>query len=414
MDNKNFLNIHVIISHSPSCLNRDDMNMQKSAIFGGARRVRVSSQSLKRAMRRSSYYLIELGTPSVRSRSIELLRQHFIDELKKEFDPNVVIEAIDRFVKTAPSGQENGEQDVTGEVEAESYEETKSGSKKIAVAPWVKDEVRIICEIVQKMKIEGLSDSEVKAAEEKYSKYKGKKKKTLQDFQGEIYNKKINKAVEKKGEALRKAYASATDIALFGRMATSGLMTSVDGAMSVAHSITTHAVDADIDWFTAVDDLVPLGSGHLDTQEFSSGVFYRYASLNLSQLSDNMGGADRDRVLDLAAHLLHLLATVVPSAKQKSFAAYNPADLVMASFADLPLSAANAFEKPIEIERPGGYLQPSIKAFDDYVSRVYTGYGLNDPKAVFSLWDTKLTPKMPTLADMEKWVRNDGKDQSGG
>jgi len=131
MDNKNFLNIHVIISHSPSCLNRDDMNMQKSAIFGGARRVRVSSQSLKRAMRRSSYYLIELGTPSVRSRSIELLRQHFIDELKKEFDPNVVIEAIDRFVKTAPSGQENGEQDVTGEVEAESYEETKSGSKKL-------------------------------------------------------------------------------------------------------------------------------------------------------------------------------------------------------------------------------------------------------------------------------------------
>ncbi len=30
---KNFLNIHVLISHSPSCLNRDDMNMQKSAIF---------------------------------------------------------------------------------------------------------------------------------------------------------------------------------------------------------------------------------------------------------------------------------------------------------------------------------------------------------------------------------------------
>ncbi len=31
----NFINIHVLISHSPSCLNRDDMNMQKDAIFGG-------------------------------------------------------------------------------------------------------------------------------------------------------------------------------------------------------------------------------------------------------------------------------------------------------------------------------------------------------------------------------------------
>jgi len=47
---KNFLNMHVLISHSPSCLNRDDMNMQKSAIFGGQRRVRISSQSLKRAV----------------------------------------------------------------------------------------------------------------------------------------------------------------------------------------------------------------------------------------------------------------------------------------------------------------------------------------------------------------------------
>lgn len=41
----NFINIHVLISHSPSCLNRDDMNMQKDAIFGGKRRVRISSQS---------------------------------------------------------------------------------------------------------------------------------------------------------------------------------------------------------------------------------------------------------------------------------------------------------------------------------------------------------------------------------
>ncbi|MCI0419904.1 MAG: type I-E CRISPR-associated protein Cas7/Cse4/CasC, partial [Acidobacteria bacterium] len=24
---KNFINFHVLISHSPSCLNRDDMNM---------------------------------------------------------------------------------------------------------------------------------------------------------------------------------------------------------------------------------------------------------------------------------------------------------------------------------------------------------------------------------------------------
>ena len=70
---KNFLNIHVLISHSPSCLNRDDMNMQKSAVFGGKRRVRISSQSLKRAMRHSEYYAAHLGSPSIRTRDLSRL-----------------------------------------------------------------------------------------------------------------------------------------------------------------------------------------------------------------------------------------------------------------------------------------------------------------------------------------------------
>lgn len=42
----NFINIHVLISHSPSCLNRDDMNMQKDAIFGGKRRVKFQVKAL--------------------------------------------------------------------------------------------------------------------------------------------------------------------------------------------------------------------------------------------------------------------------------------------------------------------------------------------------------------------------------
>lgn len=210
------------------------------------------------------------------------------------------------------------------------------------------------------------------------------------------------------------------DVAVAGRMATSEYLYPIDGALSLQHSFTTHAVDADIDWFTAVDDLVPLGSGHLDTQEFSSGVFYRYASLNLKQLQCNLGlipqmaaqesAESRTRALDISAHLVHLLATVVPSAKQRSFAAFNPADLVMASFSGLPLSAANAFEKPVEAERPGGFLKPSIKALEDYISHVYTGFGLNDSTAVFSLWDTTLEPKKATIEDLKNWVRNDGQD----
>jgi len=236
-----------------------------------------------------------------------------------------------------------------------------------------------------------------------------------------MLSKKIDKAVKEKADAVKKACASARDIALYGRMATSGLMTTIDGAVSVSHSITTHAVDADIDWFTAVDDLVPLGSAHLDTQEFSSGVFYRYASVNLKQLQVNLGlmpcmkaeetPEGRKKALEISAHLLHLFATVVPSAKQRSFAAYNPADLVMASFSDIPISAANAFETPVEFKKTGGYLQPSINAFDYYITRIYAGYGLDDKKAVFSLWDTTLEQKKSKLEDVKEWVRNDGMDK---
>lgn len=69
----NFVNFHVLISHSPACLNRDDMNMQKDAVFGGKRRVRISSQSLKRAMRKSDYYARHIGDPSIRTRKLDLL-----------------------------------------------------------------------------------------------------------------------------------------------------------------------------------------------------------------------------------------------------------------------------------------------------------------------------------------------------
>ncbi len=419
MSEKNYLNLHVIISHSPSCLNRDDMNMQKSAMFGGVRRVRISSQSLKRAMRTSDYFKDLLGEPSVRSRNLELLKQKFIDELKNDFDEKLIRETIDRFAKTAVAAQESGTEEATDAAEDEAVEETGQASKKIACAPWVVDEIRALCGILAGIE---LSADELKKAEEVLKKQQSKKKKSLQELKDDMLSKKIDKAVKEKADAVKKACSCALDIALYGRMATSGLMTTIDGAVSVGHSITTHAVDADIDWFTAVDDLVPLGSAHLDTQEFSSGVFYRYASVNLKQLQVNLGlipemeaketPESRKKALEISAHLLHLLATVVPSAKQRSFAAFNPADLVMASFSDIPISAANAFEMPVETEKPaGGYLQPSIKAFADYITRVYEGYGFDDKKAVFSIWKTSLEQKKSKLEDVKEWVRNNGMDK---
>ncbi len=52
-----FLQLHVLTAFGPSNLNRDDLGMPKTAVFGNVPRLRVSSQSLKRAWRTSDVFL---------------------------------------------------------------------------------------------------------------------------------------------------------------------------------------------------------------------------------------------------------------------------------------------------------------------------------------------------------------------
>ncbi|HED00835.1 MAG TPA: type I-E CRISPR-associated protein Cas7/Cse4/CasC [Proteobacteria bacterium] len=362
--NKNFVNFHVLISHSPSCLNRDDMNMQKSAIFGGKRRVRISSQSLKRTMRKSDYYKKYLGDASIRTKRLSDLKNKIIEALKGRFDADLISKTL-----VLLSGK-----DFSAEVAVEGD----------SVAPWAVEEVAWFCEQVKKGMAEKLDD------------------------------KGLGKQLKDQTEAMRKSLASGIDIALSGRMATSGLMSElgkIDGSIAVAHAITTHVVDADIDWFTAVDDLQEMGSGHLDTQEFSSGVFYRYASLDLGLLQENLGNASRAKALEIAAHVLHMLATEVPSAKQQSFAAHNLADLAMVSFSDIPVSLANAFEEPVKAAPGGGFLKPSIKEFHNYWQSVHSGYGLDEYCAEFTLGTVEApsgVKSVKSLEELKTWVRENG------
>lgn len=359
----NFINFHVLISHSPACLNRDDMNMQKDAVFGGKRRVRISSQSLKRAFRKSDYYTANLGESSIRTINLSALR----DQLQQALCNKYSVELIDRTLSLLAGKALDANEKTTGD----------------AVTPWVVGEFGWFCEQVAKADAEGVDD------------------------------KKLTKELKNDVLAMRQSLQHGVDVALSGRMATSGMMSElgkVDGAMSIAHAITTHTVDSDIDWFTAVDDLQELGSAHLGTQEFSAGVFYRYASLNIAQLQENLGGVSRDKALEVAAHLAHLLATETPNAKQRTFAAFNPADLVMVNFSDVPVSLANAFEAPVKAQDKG-YLKPSIEALTTYWERVAAGYGLDGAAAQFSLADGRAPAGVETKASLNElkgWIKNDG------
>ena len=46
-----YVDVHVLQTVPPSCVNRDDTGSPKTAVYGGVTRARVSSQAWKRAMR---------------------------------------------------------------------------------------------------------------------------------------------------------------------------------------------------------------------------------------------------------------------------------------------------------------------------------------------------------------------------
>jgi CRISPR system Cascade subunit CasC len=340
--------------------------MQKRAVFGGVERIRISSQSLKRAMRTSSYYAEFLGSPSIRSNKLDKLVDRFKNELREKYSPELIKKTVEW---------------ISGKIGF------KQGDEVDSVAPWAIAEVAMFCEIVQKAESEGVDPD------------------------------KLKKQIEKDGAPFRKNFEQAVDIALSGRMATFGLMNAlpVDGALAVAHVITTHAAQADTDWFTAVDDLIQdsgeVGAGHLDTQEFSSGVFYRYASLNIAQLQKNLGGATRKRALEIAKHVFHMLCTIVPSAKQQSFAAHNLADFAIVTFDDQPISLANAFERPVDKEKNGGYLRPSIGALTGYFAWMKEVHGLGSiavaaPEGIKAEIpnDLRMLKSFPAIED---WISKD-------
>lgn len=431
MNAKNFVNFHVLISHSPSCLNRDDMNMQKTAVFGGMKRVRISSQSLKRAMRKSAYYLSNLGTPSFRTRNLEKAKEELVRALEDDFDRNLIEEAAVRFVSDIDLATDEGAADT--EYEADELEVGDDGKKR-AVAPWVAQEIREICQLIRQVRNEGFTDEEREKALKKVGKTigKGKDKRVLTeaDCMTIAMNQKIAKRLEEGVDSLKQAIGYAADVALSGRMATSGLMLPVDGALAMAHAITTHAVEPqDVDWFTAVDDLTQdageTGAGHLNTQEFSAGVFYRYASLNLKQLQVNLGLLNnmesaetpetRNRALEIAKHIFHMLATVVPTAKRQPFAPDNPADFAIVSFSDLPLSLSNAFEEPVPRAANGGYLKPSIKTVSSYWKTITDFHSLQENAAAASSCPIDFPDglkNVKSLSSLENWIENDGNEKA--
>ena len=136
-----------------------------------------------------------------------------------------------------------------------------------------------------------------------------------------------------------------------------------------SHSLSTHKVDNEIDFFTAVDDLNPAddsGSGHMGTTEFNAATYYRYAAVNLSMLADkeHLSSMTAEERVQVVTAFIRATLTAVPHARQNSMnAATLPAYVLgVVKESGQPIQLINAFEKPAFASSKTSLLENSIES----------------------------------------------------
>jgi CRISPR system Cascade subunit CasC len=332
--------LHIIQSFAPACLNRDDTNAVKDCEFGLHRRVRVSSQCIKRSVRTSPVFTDRVkGHTAVRTKLlIQLLTDRMLEmAMNKQQVEQVVPLFVSQYVGL----------DATGKTKVLLY----LGN----------DEIQRIA-----AKLHEHWDKLAEAAAQVANSEKGDKR-SLAVFS------QMAKDVQSSAVGATKA----ADIALFGRMVAESPKDNVDAACQVAHAISTHRANMEMDFYTAVDDLSnESGAGMMGTTEFASACFYRYSLVDLDQLVSNLQG-DRDLALrTLEAYLLSSILAI-PTGKQTSTAPQSPPSFVMVVVRDSgsPQSLVNAFERPVYPSQTRGVVEQSILRLDDYWGRLARMYG---------------------------------------
>lgn len=322
-----FVELHLIQNFAPSNLNRDDTNNPKDCEFGGHRRARISSQSFKRAIRYEPVFsqTTEAQNGERSKWMTRPIKQGLVAAGKDEQD------AIDVAVAF---------------VNAYAAKSDKSNPEKSSVLIYFSQ-----AEIDATVK--GLLenwDEAVAAAPEK----------SVPD---------LVKNLQKE----TKERTSAPDIALFGRMLAEKPDLNIDAACQVAHAISTHRINMEMDFYTAVDDLQSsdqeegAGAGMMGFTSFNSACFYRYARIDWNQLVKNLDG-DISLAQRTVEGFLRAAIDAIPTGKQNSFAAQNPTSLALAVVREDGRSwnLANAFEKPVAPGRNTGLIEPSIAALDQF------------------------------------------------
>lgn len=342
VNNRLYVDFHILQTVPPSCVNRDDTGSPKTAVYGGTVRARVSSQTWKRAMR--------------------LMFREIFDENVLGKRTKRVLQMVSNAIRT--------------------------------------QDTAIVEKDAEKMAAEALKKAGIKINKDKMS--------DVLFFMSEKQAETLA-ALAIAGVSEDKAYQTALldapsiDIALFGRMVASDPSLNYDAAAQVAHSISTHAVQTEFDYFTAVDDLSPedtSGAGHLGTVEYNAATLYRYATVNVQELERTLGQQAADAVRGFAEALI----CSMPTGKQNTFANRTLPDAVYVTVRrDQPVNLSGAFEKAVPASAEG-YVARSAAQLCGYAEQMYQTFAA-PPAEAFAVGDLfRSLAQTGSLPQMLDWL----------
>ena len=108
MNNRLYMDLHVLQTVPPSCVNRDDTGSPKTAVYGGTTRARVSSQAWKRAMRvMFRDELLNRDQVGERTKKVRQLIAHEIAQIAPDQDAEKLAEAAMSNIGLKISGKTN-------------------------------------------------------------------------------------------------------------------------------------------------------------------------------------------------------------------------------------------------------------------------------------------------------------------
>ena len=359
-----FLQIHTLHAYPAALLNRDDAGLAKRIPFGGATRGRISSQCLKRHWRTAddAWSLAKVGLPmGVRSKEVVARR---ILAGRDPADPKVkaIAEALHRGL----------------------YGEKGTDPKSRQALFFGEPEIAFLRDQAER----ALAEPDAKQAAAAIDAF--------------FKDQRANLRALKDGAGLESA--------LFGRMVTSDPAANRDAAIHVAHALTVHAIERELDYMTAVDDLTSreegddAGAAGLFDMELTSGLYYGYVVVDVPLLVANLSG-ERDAAARVVQHLLHLIAKVTPGAKKGSTAPYAHAELMLVEAGDRqPRTLANAFRDPVPL-KTNRLLDATVERLTAHLAKLDAAYGEAESRRALNLSDQPIPGAAPVdIAALTEWA----------